>query len=184
MRYGLKNLYYSKLSVTTAGPSYDTPVAIPGAVALDMSPEGDTYIKYADNIQYFVKAVNNGYSGTVEVADLPATFFTDILGETVAAGNGITYETSDGTASQFALLFQFEGDVAAQRHVLYNCTAQRPNITGNTTEEQIEIQDDTLNITVSPLPYNSENIVKAKCKYGDAAYSSWFSSVTLPAATT
>lgn len=184
IRYGLKNVYYSKLTQGDNGVTYATPVAIPGAVSLEMSPEGDTYIKYADNIAYYVKAVNNGYSGTLEVTVLPETFRTDILGEKVASGNDLKYEVADGTTYPFALLFQFEGDENATRYVLYNCTAQRPTVNGATVEDSMEAQDETFDLTATPLVYNNESIIKARALYGDDTYNSWFSAVTLPTAET
>lgn len=181
VRYGLKEVYYAKLTISGGTPSYDTPVAMPGAVSLELSPEGDTYTKYADNIAYFVKAVNNGYSGTLEMTVLPDTFRTAILGEQVGTTNAVMYEVSDVTTAPFALLFQFEGDDAATRYALYNCVAQRPGISGATVEDSMEVQDESLDLTVSPVTYNSENIIKGRALYGDTAYSSWFSAVTLPA---
>ena len=180
VRYGLKNVYYATLTITGGVPSYGTPVAMPGAVSLELSPEGDTYTKYADNTAYFVKALNNGYSGTMELTVLPDTFRTSVLGEQTSTTNSILYETSDITTTPFALLFQFEGDDKATRYALYNCIAQRPGINGATLEDSMEVQDESLDLTVSPILHGTENIIKGRALYGDTAYASWFSAVTLP----
>ena len=83
-------------------------------------------------------------------------------------------------AVPFALLFQFEGDDKATRHVLYNVVASRPSVTGQTTEESIEAQTETVNLTCSSI-YNAAlaiDIVKARCpETATTAYTSWFSAV-------
>lgn len=183
IRYGLKNVYYAKLTTGDNGVSYATPVAMPGAVSLEMSPEGDTYIKYADNIAYYVRAVNNGYSGTLELTVLPDSFRSDILGEITDDTNDLKYEVADADSSPFALLFQFEGDENATRYVLYNCTAQRPTVTGATVEDSMEAQDETFDLTATPLVYNQESIIKGRALESDTSYSAWFNAVTLPTTT-
>ena len=65
IRYGLKNVYVAKATVSeTNVVSYGTPVAIPGAVSLSLDTEGDVNPFYADNIVYYRSVNNNGYSGT------------------------------------------------------------------------------------------------------------------------
>jgi len=75
VRFGLKNVYYA---IMTSGGSYITPVAIPGAVNLDMSPAGDTNKFYADNIAYYVGVSNQGYEGSLEIAKIPDQMFQDV----------------------------------------------------------------------------------------------------------
>lgn len=182
VRYGLKNAHYAVLTEGAGGITFGTPVAMPGAVSLDLSPEGDTYTKYADNIAYFVKSVNNGYSGSLELTVLPDSFRVDVLGEKVATGNALHYEVADASGSAFALLFQFEGDETNTRYALYNCTASRPNITGATVEDSMEVQDETFEFVATPLVYNGETLVKGWAKDGDTTYATWFETVALPTA--
>lgn len=175
IKYGLRSVYYAKATPSTSGSlTYATPVAIPGAVNLSLSAEGESNIFYADDTAYFQTTDNNGYSGTLEVALIPESFATDILGDVTT--DGVTVEHANVIPAEFALLFEFQGDEAATRHALFRCTCSRPDVTGATKEASIEPQTETLNITV--LPRINDHVVKAKAAYTTSgAYTTWFSAV-------
>lgn len=185
VKYGLKNVYYAKatVDVATNTATYDTPVRWPGAVELSLDAEGETTRFRADNVDYWVGVSNNGYSGDFESALIPDSFKTDILGY-ITDGNGILVEDAGAPTQPFALLFQFEGDANATRHVLYNCAATRPSVTGSTTDEEIEPQTETLELNAVAI-HNAtldKDIIKSSAKVGDSAYSTWFSAVYQPVA--
>lgn len=188
VKYGLKNVYYAvaTMDAATNTATYSTPVAWPGAVNLSLDAEGNTTKFRADNIDYWVGQSNNGYSGDFESALIPDSFRKDILGDIVPEDNeGIMIEDAGAKTKYFALLFQFEGDESATRHVMYKCSATRPSVSGQTTEEEIEPQTETLEITAVSI-HNAaldKDIVKARCASSDDAYSTWFSAVYQPAAT-
>ena len=58
VKYGLKNVYYS--IYTPGTDTYATPVAVPGAVNLSLSPEGESNTFYADNVAYYVTQADQG----------------------------------------------------------------------------------------------------------------------------
>ena len=180
VKYGLKSVYYAVATIDAATNSatYGTPKAWPGAVNLSLDAEGNTTKFRADNIDYWVGQSNNGYSGDFESALIPEDFRKDVLGEIVAS-DGVLIEDAGAKTVHFALMFQFEGDVNATRHVLYNCTATRPSVSGQTTEEEITPQTETLTLTAVSIHNNSidKDVVKARCNYGDTPYSTWFESV-------
>ena len=180
IRYGIKNCYYATAVISTAGTaSYGTPVALPGAVSISLSAEGDTSPFYADNIVYFTSVANNGYSGDLELAKIPDSFLTDCLGYTTDS-KGVLVEDAGASPVHFALIFQFEGDVAAKRSVLYNCVASRPEIASQTKAESIEPNTETIPITATSI-YNSvltKDVVKASCTTTEStAYNSWLTAV-------
>lgn len=183
IKYGLKNVYYAKATIAANGSAtYDTPVAVPGAVNLSLEPEGDTTPFYADNIVYYTGISNSGYSGTLEMALIPDSFRVDILGEVSDATTGLQYERADVEPSHFALMFQFEGDDAATRHVMYNCVAARPSVASQTKEASVEPVTETLNLTATSV-YNSTvdgDLVKGKMEEGATGYATFFSAVVQP----
>ena len=180
IKYGIKNVWYAKATIASNGSAtYATPVALPGAVSISLDPQGDTTPFYADNIVYYTSIANNGYEGDLELAKIPEDFMKDILGYGVD-GNGALYEDANAAVVHFALMFQFEGDAHAKRHVLYNCTAARPSISGSTKNEAIEPQTETLTIKATTV-YNAsydKDIVKASVTPTESAqYNAWTSSV-------
>lgn len=186
IKYGLKNVYYAVATIAADGSAtYDTPVAIPGAVSLSMEPQGENTPFYADNIVYWVGAANNGYEGDLEIARVPDSFKTDVLGY-IASGNGLLVEDANAAAGHFALLFQFEGDVKAVRHVMYNCTATRAAAAGTTKGESIEPETETMTITATSIYVAAldTDIVKSETgeNTGTTVYDGWFTAVTVPTA--
>ena len=184
VKYGLSNAYYAVYD-ETAG-TYGTPVALPGAVNLSLDQEGETNKFRADNIDYYVSISNNGYSGDLELALVPDSFRTDVMGELTDATSGLQYEVANAIPKAFALLFQFEGDESATRHVLYYCKATRPTLASQTTEDTIEPVTETISVTATVINKtiggNVVPLVKAKCGVNDSAYSTFFTAVQLPGA--
>lgn len=180
VKYNLKNVHAAKLTKNGDGTfSYATPQAIPGAVSLSLDAEGESSPFYADGIVYFRTTSNNGYSGDLEIALIPEWFRTEILKE-VKDSKGVLVETNTNTESvYFALLFEFDGDAHAIRHVMYNCTASRPSIESETKEENIEPVTETLSLTADP---REDGLVKSRT--GDdtdsATYQNWYSAVYVP----
>ena len=184
IKYGLKNVYYAVATIADDGSAtYGTPVAFPGAVSLSMDPQGENTKFYADNIEYWVGNGNTGYEGDLEMARLTDAFKTDVLGM-IKDSNDVIYEDINAPIVHFALLFQFEGDVKATRHVLYNCTATRPSASGSTKEESVEPETESVTITATTV-YNASydtDIVKAETNESTdtTTYTGWFEAVYTP----
>lgn len=187
IKYGLKNVHYA---IATIDPedntaTYGTPVAIPGAVNLSLDPQGENTPFYADNIVYYLTLANNGYEGDLEIAYIPDSFAKTVLGDLDDAKH-VLVENANATPVHFALLFQFEGDAKATKHVIYNCVAARPNVEGATKEDSVTPQTETLSLTATPIYSEAlaHEIVKART--GDTTdsttYGAWFEAVYQPTA--
>ena len=136
---------------------------------------------YAHGYAYYTISNNMGYEGDLELAMVPESFRTDVLKESLD-DNSVLVESANVETANFALLFEFDGDVKKIRHVLYNCSAARPNIESTTNEEEIEVQTETLAITAAPL---ANGYVKARTgdSTTDTVYTGWYTAVYLPEVT-
>lgn len=174
VKFGLKSVHYAVITVGEDGAfAYGTPVAIPGAVNLSLSPLGDKTEFYADDDLYFNTTPNNGYEGSLEVALVPDSFKKDVLGYTEDV-NKVLFENSEALPKDFALLFEFKGDKNSVRHVLYKVSAARANIESGTKTSSVEVKTETFDITASPDPNKH---VKAKAEPTATGYDAWYTSV-------
>lgn len=186
IKYGLKNVHYAPATIADDGSAtYGTPVAIPGAVNLSMEAQGERSPFYADDIEYYVSVSNDGYEGDLEIALVPESFEKDILGA-VESTEKVLIEKKDTEPKHFALLFEFKGDKKKVRHVMYNCTATRPSIEGETKGENIEPKTDTLSLRAGSV-YNAvigDDIVKGKtgADTTSTTYDNWYKTVYQPVA--
>lgn len=185
IKYGLKNVHWAPATIAADGTAtYTTPVAWPGAVNLSLDAQGGLTVFRADNMDYWTGASNNGYQGDFESALIPDEFREYALGEYVDT-NDLHVEEVTGRTAYFALMFQFEHDDKNTRHVLYKCTATRPSVAGQTTEQdEITPNTETLQITAGMIHVDSidKDVTKARCYAGDAKYDTFFEAVTLPTA--
>ena len=179
VKFNICNVHYALITVSEEGEvTFGTPVAMPGAVSLSLEPNGEPSNFYADGYAYYTISNNMGYEGDLELAMVPESFRTDVLKESLD-DNSVLVESANVETANFALLFEFDGDVKKIRHVLYNCSAARPNIESTTNEEEIEVQTETLAITAAPL---ANGYVKARTgdSTTDTVYTGWYTAVYLP----
>lgn len=173
--YGLKNAHaWPILSTSDAGvPTYGTIINLPGAVELAVDAQGSSDPFYADDVVYYQGTSNNGYSGSITFANLPDAFLETVMRET-ADSNGAHFENADVEPLEFALAFEFKGDAAKSRHLLYRCKATRPSLNSGTKEDKVNPNKQELKF--SAMPRLDNNDVKTRAEEGDAAYSSWYGS--------
>lgn len=179
VKFGLKNVHAAKLTETTVGGvttyTYGTPKRIPGAVNMSFDMQGGLSPFYADDIKYFVTYSHAGYEGDLEIAEVPEWFSEEIFGD-VKDANGVLVESSKTQPAHFALLFEFDGDVRATRHVLYDCTATRSAIASSTKEDTTEPQTSTMTISASPRADDSIH-AKVTKDTDSTTYNGWYSAV-------
>lgn len=149
VKFGFKNVHVAKITEEEGVITYGTPFAVPGGVNFTADPEGETNPFYADDIAYYTTTAKNGYTGSLEIADVPEKFLTDILGQTKDT-NGAIIENSGDKESRFALMCEVDGDPSKRRVVFYDCLATRPAIEYSTKEENVEVKTATMDLTIKP----------------------------------
>lgn len=177
VEYGLKNAHYAKMSIDETGKvTYATPVAIKGSTEISLESQAELIEFEADNEIFYSAPGTSAYEGTLTLARVPDEFLVEILGEVLDAEDGVQTEIDGAQTSNFALMFQFEGDKNGVRHVFYNCSASRPSVASKTGKE---INTTELSFKASAKPTESVNdkpIVKAKttAKTTQMVYDNWF----------
>lgn len=171
--YGLKNVVVWPITSTSAEgkPTYGTQIKMPGATEISVDAKGSSEPFYADDIVYTQNVSNSGYTGKLKMADVPAEFLKEVMGEKVDK-NGAMLEFSDALPKEFAMAFEFKGDVKKRRHLLYRCTATRPAVGSKTKEDKINPNTPEINYTAMPRLDNG--LVKSKAEETDTAYKTWF----------
>lgn len=177
IKFGLRNVKYAKITDTSGVHTYGEVKSIPGAINVALAPSGDAYELYADDVLYFAQTVNQGYTGDIEVANLPETFLQDMLGFTKNS-DGVLIESADDKPSAFALGFEIQGDKNGSRIWFYNCTVARPSQDASTKDSGMEASTDTLNLIAAPRP--SDMLVRARITKDDTnatVYDAFFTNV-------
>lgn len=176
VEFGLRNLYYAIVTEGDEGTlSFGTPKKWPGAVSLTMDKSGDMVRFKADDIDYYTSPNNQGYEGSVTVALVPDEVRQEVLGEKKTEG-GVMIENADAKVKRVALMFEFQGDAKATRHLMYYCSMDRPSV-ASTTKDSGEPNTTELAVVASPRPDN--NVVKAKTteEVSSDIYNNWFTKV-------
>jgi phi13 family phage major tail protein len=175
VKWGLKNVHYSKATVTDGVVSYAVPVPITGAVQMSFSPVNEEIKHEADNEEDFWKQViNKGYNGTLEMTRFPTDFKKNILGYKADA-NGVVFEDPDAEPSDFALLFEIETDIEPIRYALYRCAGGRPNIDPATSSNKTP-KNEQLPIATSRFP-GALPFGYAEKDLAPVAYEAWYTQV-------
>lgn len=183
VRFGLERVHIAFRDTTAEEqPAWETPIHVPGVVNLSTTPEGGESAFYADNTKYYVRYVNNGYTGELEMAIFPDEILAEMLGWEID-DSGMLIEDADANAKEFALLAQIQGDARNRRFVFYRCTANRPSQTHATSTETITPTTETLTLTMLPIEVDEKKLIRAVIEPDEtnqAIYDAWFEGVTLP----
>lgn len=183
--FGISNVHYAVLDPEHG--TYGTPVAIPGAVKLSMTREGDSSKFYADNGSFVVFETNDGYSGDLEMAYVPSSALKALLNY-IEDSHHIILEDSDATPVRFALMYEVSSNISEERFIFYDCVLSRPENEANTKTDSTDPDTQTMHITMSPHEFAwGQNATKKLTKgyvvndtNGASTYASWFTAVQTP----
>lgn len=190
VHFGLKNVHYATITYSSTGvPTWGTPKAVQGAVNVTLSKESGSTDFYADDIKYYHLASNNGYTGSIEMADFPVQMRQDIWNQSLTTTSKLIVEDVNAQPVEFALMFEIDGDQSPERYCFYRCTADRPDVVGATKTDSVEVQTQTCDLTVMPVidptsasPINGKTYYRTTADTPSGTYTSFFNAVltTLP----
>ncbi len=163
-------------------PTWESPVAVPGAVSFSRTPEGQELKFFADNGLYYYTTTNEGYTGELEMALIPDALLAELMGWAVDE-NGMLVEDADALPKDFALMGQILGDERNRRFVFYSCKAARGSEENQTRGESVDPQTTTLSIVMTPLMVEDKPIIRGimeRIPANETEYDEFFSAVLLP----
>ncbi len=186
-RYGLANTHYAIWNSETK--TYGALKEFPGAVSLTLSTEGgDSSDFYADNgIWATFAGTNGGYSGNLEVANIPDSVRADLLGEIVDETTGLQYETTNSEPPEFALVTEMITNNDVMGFTFYNCKASRPEISANTKGESPDVDTESLPLRIGSREFTVGGVKKSyvqghidKTTENATKYAAMFADVVIP----
>lgn len=193
VRIGLKNVHYAVWNdgVGGANGSYSTPVPMPGAVSVTFDPSQNKNVFYADDIEYYVSYDDVTEDGTLEIADLPDSFYTDVLKYRYDQTTGMSYKDNKASDVEIAFLYEVSGSTT-RRGIRYGMKVSEPSEKANTRKGSDEPDTITLNYSISGRDFTHtegsggdavtvvEHVVKGSVKKGAAAFANFFEAVVAP----
>jgi len=180
IQIGLDSFYYAELLTdTTAGATYDTPVAIPGTVAATVKANGTIDTFYADDGPVINTSSIGRQEIDLEFTNLPLAMRAFLLGQTVTSG--VIQESTTDTPKTVAIGFRSLKSDGAYRYMWYtkgNFTV--PDDSFKTKEDKASFN--TQKIMFSGLRRDYDGLYKYAADDDDAAVASatitnWFAAV-------
>lgn len=187
VRFGLKNVMKAEVIRDGDTVTFGELTPIKGAQSMTMNREGsDSQDIYADDTVYYtIAGTNGGYTVEMQFVHLDDQTRQELLGETSI--NGVSIETADQRAPEFAYVMEMQGDTKPIAACFYCGTASRPNTSANTKGETPSPDTDTLSVRFIavdlPIDGKEKPVIKANIEYENnpEAYEKWFEQVLTPA---
>lgn len=180
VQFGLENVHYAVITEQDGIVSYGTPIKHPGAVSISLEPKGESSSFFADNYEYHSSFTNMGYEGTLELALITEEFRVNVLGEILDTYDKVLVENATAKPNKIALMFEFDGDKKATRHLFYHCTVSRPGMASATKTETSEPGTVELNFVATPHPTYKRTKVSTGSQTTETAYDAWYTKVWEP----
>ena len=184
VEFGMSGAYYGKLTQSAGTYSIAAPAVLPGIVSLTIDATENETKFYADNLPYYVLKNNAGSTGELVMSKFPEAFKKDILGYKALASGAIA-ELDNAQPVAFCLGFIGEGDVHQVKRLIYNCIPGKIRRSYKTNAEGVEVEVETLPITVIGIPVADKDgvvwtVSKASFLAADTNYATAITTMTVP----
>lgn len=157
---GVKGLHIAEVLTDTASETtWDTPVAVPSLISIDISDQKENVTFYSDDAIEQVIPAFSGKEVTIELGYLTHEIESMISGNEYV--EGVYVQKSDALAKNYALLFKAPLSTGGERFVcLYKGVLAKDESTYQGKGESIESSNVTLNGVFMPLQSNSAVEIK------------------------
>lgn len=118
-----------------------------------------------------VKYIREGYDGTLELAAVPFSFYTDVLGWQASESTITEIYEAANCMKEFSLLYQSKG----RREILWSCSAGAPSVKRKTDGKGIEII--TVSIPIYARRDAQKRIRSINCDPASSDYKTYFGMV-------
>lgn len=178
VEFGIQDLHVGTFTEAADGTvTMGVPMAIPGAVSLSLDPQAMEGMMYADNTTYYKATLDNGFTGSMEVALFSDEFKTSFMNAILLDDGGLA-EVKNINKPVVYIAFEMSGDSESRRVLLYNVTLGGIKREYKTTEDKIDIPTDSLDFTVTGD--NTTNLAKVVYTEESAGYATVFTAPSAP----
>lgn len=158
-KIGVRNFHYAKQTTedtASAAAVYGTPVAVPGLVSIEVTPESNTATLYADDGPYESASSTGAINASITLADVDLSVQADLLGHTYdSSTKTLTKKTTDA-APYVAVMFSFTLANGGTRCVkLFKGKFALPTESGTTKGENVEFQTSDVSASFVQLKNNA-----------------------------
>lgn len=158
-KIGVRSFHYARQTTEdtpTTAAVYEAPVAVPGLVSIEVTPESNTATLYADNGPYETASSMGSVNVSIDLADLDLPVQAALLGHTYdAQTKTLTKKTTD-VAPYVALMFEFTLANGDNRCVkLFKGKFALPTENGQTKGENVEFQTSEISAAFVQLKNDS-----------------------------
>lgn len=176
--FGFSDLYFGTFTENEDGSvTMGEPYHQRGAVGFSPSEQGNNYIFYADNVNYFSYYTSGTYQGDLVVARFDRDFRIKYLGEAELEDGGIA-QVKNSIRPSVWMAFEVQGDKGPERIIFYNGSMGGITREYATIEENIEVQTESMPLTFSGD--NKTGITKVVYMEGDAGFETLFTNPPAP----
>ena len=176
--FGFSDLYVGTYTVAQDGTvTMGTPYHQPGAVGFSPEFSEDLTNFRADNINYWSAFSGGSGEGDLEVAMFDDKFKEDFLGYVVLDDGGLA-KVKNAVKPSVWIAFEVQGDEAARRVLIYNCTLGSITRAYSTTEETVEPVTETLPVSINGD--NATGLTLVTYEVGDTGYATIFTNPPAP----
>ena len=176
--FGFSDLYFGTFTENEDGSvTMGEPYHQRGAVGFSPEEQGDNYIFYADNVNYFSYYTSGTYQGDLVVARFDREFRTKYLGEVELEDGGLA-QVKNAIRPSVWMAFEVQGDKGPERVLFYNGSMGGISREYATIEESVEVQTESMPLTFSGD--NKTGITKVVYMEGDAGFETLFTNPPAP----